>query len=221
MLHKVQSWDLNNQASLQSGNRFELVDNGGFLQGTVSGGESSSGVLGKEYFSLDVWHSDGGEGPSGCDTAHASGGHGLQAYHRRSGQIAADQSTPVKVRAPSVHRKEVRVKPRAVYLTSGEKFGVADDQPSTSQGAGAGLAVMDEEVLDYDDEFVEPVTSQKSLVLSREMAGEVQGGRRKARGQEVVSGVRTRYAQFGLWDILSFDGRKSKLHRDILGDNWD
>ncbi|KAJ1190577.1 hypothetical protein NDU88_007315 [Pleurodeles waltl] len=237
----------------------------------------------QEYFSLDVWHSDGGEGPSGCDTAHASGGHGLQAYHRRSGRIAADQSTQVKVRAPSAHRKEVRVKPGAVYLTSGEKFGVADDQPSTSRGAGAGLAVMDEEVLDYDDEFVEPVTSRKNLVLSREMAGEVQGGRPKACGQEVgglprgeaglggsvgfhesrtytgglggasflevgsgleghgskvdasiqvcsaelngklavVSGVRTRCAQFGLWDILSFDGRKSKLHRDILGDNWD
>ncbi|KAJ1181728.1 hypothetical protein NDU88_006930 [Pleurodeles waltl] len=145
----------------------------------------------------------------------------VQAFRRRSGRIAADQSTPVKVRAPSVHRKEVRVKPGAVYLTSGEKFGVADDQPSTSQGAGAGLAVMDEEALDYDDKFVEPVTSQKSLVLSGEVAGEVQGGRPKARGQEVVSGVRTRCAQFGLWDILSFDGRKSKLHCNILGDNWD
>ncbi|KAJ1162060.1 hypothetical protein NDU88_002539 [Pleurodeles waltl] len=43
---------------------------------------------------------------------------------------------------------------------------------------------MDEEVLDYDD-FVEPVTSQKRLVLSREMAGEVQGGRPKAHCQEV------------------------------------
>ncbi|KAJ1162059.1 hypothetical protein NDU88_002538 [Pleurodeles waltl] len=119
MLHRVQSWGLNNQACLQLGDRIELVDNGGVLQGTVCGGKSSSGVMGKAYVSLDVWHSDGGEGPSGCDTDHASGGHGLQASHRQSGRIACDQSTPVKVRAPSVHRKEVRVKPGAVYLTAG------------------------------------------------------------------------------------------------------
>ncbi|KAJ1189037.1 hypothetical protein NDU88_005789 [Pleurodeles waltl] len=189
MLHRVQSWGLSNQAVLQLGDQIELLDKGGaFLQGTVCGEKSSSGAMGRAYVSLDVRHPEGGEGPSGCDTAHASGGHGLQAIHWRSGLIVGDQSMPVKVRAPSVHRKEVRVKPGAVYLTSGETFGVAEAQPSTRQGACADLAFMEEEVLDYDDVFVEPVTSRKPLVLSGEMPGEVQGGQPKARYQDVAAG---------------------------------
>ncbi|KAJ1118528.1 hypothetical protein NDU88_006719 [Pleurodeles waltl] len=189
MLHRVQSWGLSNQAVLQLGEQSELVDNGGAVfKGTVCGEKSSSGAMGRAYVSLDFWHPNGGEGPSGCDMSHASSGHGLQAGHRRSGRIVGEQSMPVKVRAPSVHRKEGRVKPGAVYPTSGEMFGVDEAQPSTSQGAGAGLAFMEEELLDYDDDFEELVTSRQRVVLTGDMPGEVQCGRSKAHYQDLSAG---------------------------------
>ncbi|KAJ1117229.1 hypothetical protein NDU88_005429 [Pleurodeles waltl] len=117
MLHCVQSWEISNQAVLQLGEQIELVDtSGAVFKGTVCGERSSSGAMDRAYVSLDFWHPDGGKGPSGCDTSHASSGQGLQASHQRSGRM------PVKVRVPLVHRKEGRVKPGAVYPTSGRRL---------------------------------------------------------------------------------------------------
>ncbi|KAJ1173366.1 hypothetical protein NDU88_005202 [Pleurodeles waltl] len=150
MLHRVQSWEVGNQAVLQLGEQIELVDNSGAVfKGTVCGEASSTGGIGRAYVSLDFWQPDSGEGTSGFDTSHASSGHGVQASHKRSGQMVGDQSLPVKVRAPSEHLPEGRVKPGAVYPTSRETAGVDVAQPSTSQGPGAGWASMDEELLDY------------------------------------------------------------------------
>ncbi|KAJ1207938.1 hypothetical protein NDU88_003328 [Pleurodeles waltl] len=78
------------------------------------------------------------EGPSGCDT-YVLGGHGERSSHQQFGRLAGEQSLPVKVRAPFEHRAEGRVKPGAVYPTSGEVAGVGplgqqseseDEQPS-------------------------------------------------------------------------------------------
>ncbi|KAJ1175220.1 hypothetical protein NDU88_000511 [Pleurodeles waltl] len=118
MLHRVQSWGISNQAVLQLVEQIELVDQDGtVLKGTVCGERSSSGAIGRAYVSLDLRHPEVGECPSGCDTSHVSSEHGLQAIHRRSGRIVGEQSVPVKVRVPSVHRLEGRVKPGAVYPT--------------------------------------------------------------------------------------------------------
>ncbi|KAJ1209855.1 hypothetical protein NDU88_005227 [Pleurodeles waltl] len=143
MLHRVQSWEVGNQAVFQLGEQIELVDNSGAV--FRCGEASSSGAIGRAYVSLDFWQPDSGEGTSGCDMSHASSGHGVQASHRRSGRMVGDQSLPVKVRAPSEHRPEGRVRPGAVYPTSGETAGADDAQPSTSQGVGVGWASMDEE----------------------------------------------------------------------------
>ncbi|KAJ1099114.1 hypothetical protein NDU88_004218 [Pleurodeles waltl] len=129
-----------------------------------------------------------GVGPSGCDTSHVSGEHGLQAIHQRSGRIVGEQSLPVKVRAPSLHRLEGRVKPGAVYPTSGETFGDNESEPSTSRGAGGGLASMEEELLDYDEEFEETVSSRHRVCRSGEVSGEVQGGPSKAHVQDITVG---------------------------------
>ncbi|KAJ1119884.1 hypothetical protein NDU88_008068 [Pleurodeles waltl] len=189
MLHRVQSWGISNQAVLQLGEQIELVDHDGtVLKGTVCGERSSSGDIDRAYVSLDLRHPEVGEGPSGCDTSHVSGEHGLQAIHRQSGRIVGEQSLPVKVRAPSVHRLEGRVKPGAVYPTSGETFGDDEAQPSTSLGAGAGLASMEEELLDYDEDFEEPVSSRQRVVLSGDVPGEVQGGPSKALFQDIMAG---------------------------------
>ncbi|KAJ1149244.1 hypothetical protein NDU88_002059 [Pleurodeles waltl] len=75
----------------------------------------------------------------------------VQAIYRPSGGMVGDQSLPVKVQAPSEHRREGRVRSGAVRPTSGDTTGADDAQPSTSQGAGAGWAYLDEELLDYEE----------------------------------------------------------------------
>ncbi|KAJ1109655.1 hypothetical protein NDU88_007015 [Pleurodeles waltl] len=189
MLHRVQSWGISNQANLQLGEQIELVDqDGNVFKGTVCGERCSSGAIDRAYVSLDLSKMVMGVGPSGCDTSHVSGEHGLQAIHQRSGRIVGEQSLPVKVRAPSLHRLEGRVKPGAVYPTSGETFGDNESEPSTSRGAGGGLASMEEELLDYDEEFEETVSSRHRVCRSGEVSGEVQGGPSKAHVQDVTVG---------------------------------
>ncbi|KAJ1216283.1 hypothetical protein NDU88_003887 [Pleurodeles waltl] len=117
-----------------------------------------------------------GGGPSGCDKSHAYSGHGAQVRHRRSGWIVGGQSLPVKVQAPSEHCEERRVRSGAVHPTSGENIGAADVQPSTSQGAGAGWTYGDEELLDYEDEFEDPVTFHKRMVVAGEAPVVARGG---------------------------------------------
>ncbi|KAJ1149795.1 hypothetical protein NDU88_002600 [Pleurodeles waltl] len=102
--------------------------------------------------------------------------------------MVGDQSLQVKVRVPSEHRPEGRVRPGAVYPTSGETAGAGDAQPSTSQGAGAGWASMDEELLDYEDDTEEPVMSRKRVVVAGDVPGVVQGGHAKAHRQDVSAG---------------------------------
>ncbi|KAJ1161877.1 hypothetical protein NDU88_002357 [Pleurodeles waltl] len=189
MLQRVQSWGISNQANLQLGEQIELVDqDGNVFKGTVCGERCSSGAIDRAYVSLDLSIMVVGVGPSGCDTSHVSGEHGLQAIHQRSGRIVGEQSLPVKVRAPSLHRLEGRVKPGAVYPTSGETFGVNESEPSTSRGAGGGLASMEEELLDYDEEFEETVSSRHRVCRSGEVSGEVQGGLSKAHVQDITVG---------------------------------
>ncbi|KAJ1139738.1 hypothetical protein NDU88_006105 [Pleurodeles waltl] len=131
---------------------------------------------------------DSGEGPSGCDTSHVSSGHGLQVSHQRSGQMVGEQSMPVRVRVSSEHRPEGRVKPGVVYPTSGETAGIDDAQPSNSQGAGAGWASLEEELLDYEDDLEEPVMSRQRVVLTGDVPGLVQGGHSKAHCRDVSAG---------------------------------
>ncbi|KAJ1153174.1 hypothetical protein NDU88_005936 [Pleurodeles waltl] len=169
--------------------QIELVDqDGNVFKGTVCGERCSSGAIDRAYVSLDLSKMVVGVGPSGCDTSHVSGEHGLQAIHQRSGRIVGEQSLPVKVRAPSLHRLEGRVKPGAVYPTSGETFGDNESEPSTSRGAGGGLASMEEELLDYDEEFEETVSSRHRVCRSGEVSGEAQGGPSKAHVQDITVG---------------------------------
>ncbi|KAJ1130524.1 hypothetical protein NDU88_008875 [Pleurodeles waltl] len=98
---------------------------------------------------------------TGCGAVPDSRGR-VQAIYRLSGRMVGDQSVPVKVRAPSEHRPEGRVRSGAVHPTSGETTGADNAQPSTSQGAGAGWAYLDEELLDYEEEVEESLSHQKS-----------------------------------------------------------
>ncbi|KAJ1169364.1 hypothetical protein NDU88_001257 [Pleurodeles waltl] len=189
MLNKVQSWELSNQAVFNLGERIEFIDSSGAVfKGTVCGEASRAGSMGRAFVSLDFWQQESGEGPSGCDTSHAYSGHGVQVGHRRSGRVVGDQSLPVKVRVPSEHRAEGRVRSGAVHPTSGERIGAADAQPSTSQGAGVGWAYDDEELLDYEEELEEPVTSNTRVVVAREAPDVAQGGHVPAQRHELSAG---------------------------------
>ncbi|KAJ1130046.1 hypothetical protein NDU88_008402 [Pleurodeles waltl] len=175
MLHKVQSWQMDNEAVFRLGEQVELVDGSGFLlRGTVCGETIGDGSVGRAYVSLDVSQPVSGEGTSGCGTPHASGGHGAEAIYRPSGRMVGDRSMPVKVRAPSEHRPEGRVRSGAVRLTSGDSTRASEAQPSTSQGAGDGWADW-EELLDYDGDLEEPVASTKQVMVAGEAPGVVQG----------------------------------------------
>ncbi|KAJ1209143.1 hypothetical protein NDU88_004521 [Pleurodeles waltl] len=204
MLHRVQSWGISNQADLQLGEQIELVDqDGNVFKGTVCGERCSSGAIDRTYVSLDLSQHEVGVGPSGCDTSHVSGDHGLQAIHQQSGRIVGEQSLPVKVRAPSLHRLEGSVKPGAVYPTSGETFGDDESQLSTSRGAGAGSASMEEVLLDYDEEFEETVSSRQRVFLSGEVPGEVQGGPSKVHLQDITVGGPPRVRRLDGCDVMS------------------
>ncbi|KAJ1099749.1 hypothetical protein NDU88_004847 [Pleurodeles waltl] len=170
------------------GEQVDLVDDGAVFKGIVCSEAGGSGALGRAYASVDFWQPDRGEGTSGCDTSHASGGHGVQVIYLQSGRIVGDQSLPVKVRAPSEHRHEGRVRSGAVHPTSRETAGPVEAQPSTSQGAGAGWAYLDEELLDYEDKVEVPVTSKKRVVVAGEVPGVVQGGHVPAHRQEMSAG---------------------------------
>ncbi|KAJ1108009.1 hypothetical protein NDU88_005393 [Pleurodeles waltl] len=189
MLNKVQAWELSNQAVFQLGEQIEFVDSSGAVfKGTVCGEANRDGSLGRAFVSLDFWQQGSGGGPAGCDTSHAYSGHGVQVRHRRSGRIVGGQSLPVKVRAPSEHREEGRVRFGAVHPTSGECIGAADVQPSTSQGAGAGWTYGDEELLDYDDEVEDPVTFHKRAVVAEEAPDVNRGGHVAAPPHELTAG---------------------------------
>ncbi|KAJ1169480.1 hypothetical protein NDU88_001373 [Pleurodeles waltl] len=177
MLNKVQSWELSNQAVFQLGEQNEFIDrSGAVFKGTECGEANRAGSVGRAFVSLDFWQQGSGEGPSGCDTSHAYSGQRVQGRHRRSRRIVGCQSLPLKVRVPSEHRVEGRVRSGAVHPTSGESIGAAEVQPSTSQGAGVGWAYGDEELLDYEDELEEPVMFHKRVVVAGEAPDVAQGG---------------------------------------------
>ncbi|KAJ1198681.1 hypothetical protein NDU88_002520 [Pleurodeles waltl] len=186
MLHRVQSWEVGNQVAVNLGEQIELVDGrGSVLKGTVCGEAGSSGALGRAYVSLDFWEPDRFEGATGCDTSHVLGGRGVRAIYRQSGRIVGDQRLPVRVRAPSEHRYEGRVRSGAVHPTSWERDRPHEAQPSTSQGAGAGCVSLEEELLDYDDDPEVPASVIKQAVVTEEMPGVVQGGHVPAHRHEV------------------------------------
>ncbi|KAJ1218980.1 hypothetical protein NDU88_006551 [Pleurodeles waltl] len=190
MLHRVQSWEVGNQVAVNLGEQIELVDGrGSVLKGTVCGEAGSSGALGRAYVSLDFWEPDRFEGATGCDTSHVLGGRGVRAIYRQSGRIVGDQRLPVRVRAPSEHRYEGRVRSGAVHPTSWERDGPHEAQPSTSQGAGAGCVSLEEELLDYDDDPEVPASVIKQAVVTEEMPGVVQGGHVPAHRQEVAGNL--------------------------------
>ncbi|KAJ1161085.1 hypothetical protein NDU88_001573 [Pleurodeles waltl] len=152
-----------------------------------------------------------GEGTSGCDTSHALGRHGVQAIYRPSGRRVGNQSLPVKVWAPSEHRLEGRVRSGAVHPTSGDTTGAEEAQPSTSQGAGAGWAYLDEELLDYEEELEEPVSSKKRVVVAGEAPGVAQGGHVPDQRQELSAGNLPRGEDGFVGALRMHQGR------DILG----
>ncbi|KAJ1193009.1 hypothetical protein NDU88_002315 [Pleurodeles waltl] len=171
------------------GEQVELVDNReAVFNGIVCSEAGVSGASGKAYVSLDLWQPNSGEGTSGCDTSHGLGGHGVQAIYRQSGRIVGDQSLTVKVRAPSEHRHEGRVRSGAVHLTSREAAGPVEAQPSTSRSTGADWDALDEELLDYEDEVEVPVMSKKRVVVAGEVPGVVQGGHVPDHHQERSAG---------------------------------
>ncbi|KAJ1191642.1 hypothetical protein NDU88_000958 [Pleurodeles waltl] len=189
MLNKVQAWGLSNQAFLQLGEKIEFVDSSGAVfKGTVCGEANRDVSVGRAFISLDCWQQGSGGVPAGCDTSHAYSGHGAQERHPRSGRIVGGQSLSVKVRAPSEHCEEGRVRSGAVHPTSGECIGAADVQPSTSQGAGAGWTCGDEELLDYDDEVEDPVTFLKRAVVAEEAPDVTRGGHVAAPPHELTAG---------------------------------
>ncbi|KAJ1174317.1 hypothetical protein NDU88_006139 [Pleurodeles waltl] len=200
MLYKVQSWQMDNEAFFRLGEQVEFVDvSGRVLSGTVCGETSGAGSVDRAYVKLDVSQPFISEGSSGCDTPPALGGQRVKAVYRPSGRMVGDRSLPVKVRAPSAHRPEERVRSGAVRLTSGDAARACDAQPSTSQGAGDGWADWDDELLDYED-LEEQVTSKQRDKVQGEAPGVVQGGHvlelphelsasNLPRGEEVLVGL--------------------------------
>ncbi|KAJ1116219.1 hypothetical protein NDU88_004437 [Pleurodeles waltl] len=222
MLHRVRAWEAENQAVFRLGEQVQLVDRSGVvLRGTVCGETTGDGSLGSAYVSLDFRQADQIEGPSGCDTSHVLGGHGERSSHWQLGQLAGEQSLPVKVRAPLEHRAEGRVKPRAVYPTSqelagdgplGQRSDSDDVQPSTSRGAGGGLYHV-EELLEYDDDVDEAVLSMQrgEVTKSGAVPRVVQGDHSGAHRRELVAGNLPR-GEEGLFGSLG-----SKEVREVMG----
>ncbi|KAJ1107059.1 hypothetical protein NDU88_004456 [Pleurodeles waltl] len=177
MLYKVQSWHFDNESVFKLGDQVDLVDASGcVLRGQVSGEASGSGSVDRAMVKLDVLQPNFGEGPSGCDTPPAMGGQGVKAFYRPSGRMVGERSLPVKVRAPSAHRPEGRARSGVVRLTSGDSARVRDARPSTSQGAGDGWDDWNNDLLDYDEELEEQVTSKQRDGVQGEATGVVQGG---------------------------------------------
>ncbi|KAJ1161804.1 hypothetical protein NDU88_002285 [Pleurodeles waltl] len=173
----------------RSSEQIEFVDSrGAVFKGTVCGEANRDVSVGRAFVSLDCWQQGSDGRPAACDTSHAYSGHGAQVRHRRSGRIVGGQSLSVKVRAPSKHREEGRVRSGAVHPTSGECIGAADVQPSTSQGAGAGWTCGDEELLDYDDEVEDPVMFHKRVVVAEEEPDVTRGGHVAAPPHELTAG---------------------------------
>ncbi|KAJ1105822.1 hypothetical protein NDU88_003226 [Pleurodeles waltl] len=202
MLHKVQAWEVENQAVFRLGEQVEFVDRSGLvLRGTVCGEASGDGKVGRAQVVLDFWQSDQGEVLAGCESPHVSGGHGVQTVHQQFGQLAGVQSLPVKVGAPLRHWAEGRVKSGSVYPTSREAAGhgalgqgddpVFDVRPSTSWGASASLERVEEELLDYDEEVEEHVASvprDDSMETPRVVRKVVQGDHLGGHRRELVAG---------------------------------
>ncbi|KAJ1156344.1 hypothetical protein NDU88_009067 [Pleurodeles waltl] len=222
MLHKVQSWQRDNEAVFGLGEQVDLIDgNGIFLRSKVCGESIVDRSVGRAFVSMDVSQPVEGEGTSWCGTPHASGGHGAKAVYQPSGRMVGDQSMPVKVRAPSEHRTEERVRSGAVRLTSGDATRASEVQPSTSQGAGVGWADW-EELLDYDEDLEEPVVSTKRVMVAGEVPGVVQGshvpvqspGNLPRDEESVVEFLR---AQRG-WDNVGAVGRARARKGMVVGE---
>ncbi|KAJ1169599.1 hypothetical protein NDU88_001490 [Pleurodeles waltl] len=149
---------------------------------------------------------DGGAGVeedgAGCDAPRFPGGLSEVTVHREAGQPSGGQSLPVKVRAPLVHRKEGRVKSRAVYPTARESVApgslghgagsVFDEQPSASRGAGARFESQDEEWLDYEEDVEEQAIPVSYFVVKEATPAVpemVQGDRSGNRHKEMAGNL--------------------------------
>ncbi|KAJ1096576.1 hypothetical protein NDU88_001711 [Pleurodeles waltl] len=211
MIHKVQSWEINNQDAFQLGEQVELVDDSGAVfKGIVCSEAGISGMLDKVYVGLDSRQLVN-EGTSGCDTSHVSGEHGVQAIYRQSGRIVGDKSLLVKVRAPSKHRPEGRVRSGAVHPTSRDAEVSVAAQPSTSQSAGDDWAGLDEELLDYEEVEV-PVMSKKRVVVADEEPLVVQGGHVPVHRQERTAGSLPRGEEGGVHGGGDISGKLSRAN---------
>ncbi|KAJ1088754.1 hypothetical protein NDU88_001909 [Pleurodeles waltl] len=81
MLHKVQSWQMDNEAVLRLGEQVELVDgSGSVLRGTVCGETIGDGSVGRAYVSLDVSQPVSGEGTSGVTRLMLRAGMGRRRF---------------------------------------------------------------------------------------------------------------------------------------------
>ncbi|KAJ1175153.1 hypothetical protein NDU88_000444 [Pleurodeles waltl] len=167
----------------------------------VQGGHKVVRGAGNANFASISRHrqSEQGEVISGCDTSRFLGGHGEVTVHQQFGRLAGSQSLPVKVRAPSRHHFEGRVKSGAVYPTSREPDGlgslgqgadsVFDEQPSTSRGSSARVECLEEELLDYNEEVEEQVMpASNGVVKETPVPKVVWGDRFGSRRRDTVAG---------------------------------
>ncbi|KAJ1189124.1 hypothetical protein NDU88_005875 [Pleurodeles waltl] len=124
---------------------------------------------------MDFWQACLDEVNSGSDAPRFPGGQSERTVHREAGRPSGGQSLSVKIRAPLGHRREVRVKSRAVYPTAREPVpsgslshgtgSVFEEQPSTSRGTSARFESPDEEWLDFKEDMEKQVIpALKSVV---------------------------------------------------------
>ncbi|KAJ1217676.1 hypothetical protein NDU88_005269 [Pleurodeles waltl] len=200
MLRRVQEWEVDNQSVFRAGEQVEFVDdNGVVLRGTICGTAMENGRPGTAQIRLDFWQPSQGAYRPGCDSPQVFGGHEVFTANQQLGRPSGLQQVPVGVRAPSGHRDEGRVKPRAVHLTLREaavrgsgsldlNFGFIGSI-SASQGASSRLEIG-EESLDYDEEdLVHGMQSIATVEKSKTGRRTVQDDRLSCRQREMAGNL--------------------------------
>ncbi|KAJ1199999.1 hypothetical protein NDU88_003829 [Pleurodeles waltl] len=191
MVHRVQEWEVSNQSVLRAGEQVDFVDGQGVvIRGTICGTAVEDETAGSAQVRLDFRQGERAYRPV-CDVPRALGGHEVAAAGQRLGRPAVF-SRPVEVRAPSRHRVEERVQPRAVRPTSRE-IPVNGEGSSASNASGlrsfpasqGALSVLtgEEEVLDYEEED----TSRSNTVTKTPSGKKAVPGDRLTGGKNVLS----------------------------------
>ncbi|KAJ1203738.1 hypothetical protein NDU88_007519 [Pleurodeles waltl] len=160
MLHKVQQWGLGNRTLVQTGLMDVSTQGECMLEEVTFEDVQLVEGLGSGQVS-GVFRKAGSDyGVPGCGKLLALGGQEEHLSKAGQGRHAFISGHTVGVSTPLRHRQEVRVRPEAAHLTSGESLVSSqvrkrrtDDEPSTSQGASDfNWDVGFEETLDFDDD---------------------------------------------------------------------